>query len=125
MQAAPAFEGMYLHGILHRIEGDYDNARAWYRDVASSEVFGKNWKSETEGLDFIGKVEALNRKGEGDKEALGKESVEEIKNVVDFCVEKFGKEKVNNASVAWEQPGGEHQKLGQDMVSGDKGHRNF
>lgn len=29
MQAPPAFEGMFLHGILHRVEGDYDNARAW------------------------------------------------------------------------------------------------
>ena len=29
MQAEPAFEGMFLHGILHRVEGDYDNARAW------------------------------------------------------------------------------------------------
>ncbi|KAL2350446.1 hypothetical protein BJ546DRAFT_1068077 [Cryomyces antarcticus] len=34
MQAAPAVAGMYLHGILHRIEGDYDNARCWYVDVA-------------------------------------------------------------------------------------------
>ena len=29
MQADPAFEGMFLHGILQRVEGDYDNARAW------------------------------------------------------------------------------------------------
>ena len=29
MQAEPAFEGMYLHGILHRVEGDYENAKAW------------------------------------------------------------------------------------------------
>ncbi len=25
---------MFLHGILHRIEGDFDNARYWYSDVA-------------------------------------------------------------------------------------------
>ncbi|KAJ5038740.1 uncharacterized protein L3040_006420 [Drepanopeziza brunnea f. sp. 'multigermtubi'] len=37
MQAKPAFEGMFLHGILHRIEGDYDNARMWYSDVAAGE----------------------------------------------------------------------------------------
>ncbi|EXJ80299.1 hypothetical protein A1O1_08441 [Capronia coronata CBS 617.96] len=29
MQAPPAWEAMYLHGILHRVEGDVDNARAW------------------------------------------------------------------------------------------------
>jgi hypothetical protein len=28
IQAAPQHEAMFLHGILHRIEGDYDNARA-------------------------------------------------------------------------------------------------
>ena len=125
MQAAPAFEGMYLHGILHRIEGDYDNARAWYGNVASTDVFGKNWKSEEEGLEFIGKIEALNTKGEGDKESLGKESVQEIKGVVDFCVDKFGKGTVEDASAAWKQPEGEHKKMGQDMVSGDKGYRHF
>jgi hypothetical protein len=29
MQAAPQYESMMLHGILHRIEGDHENARAW------------------------------------------------------------------------------------------------
>lgn len=43
MQAAPAYEGMLLHGILHRIEGDYDNARVWYRDVSRSDVFRHVW----------------------------------------------------------------------------------
>lgn len=33
--------GMWLHGILHRMEGDYDNARTWYADVAGAkEVSG-------------------------------------------------------------------------------------
>lgn len=43
MQAAPATEAMYIHGILHRIEGDLDNTRAWYGDVKSSEVFQAVW----------------------------------------------------------------------------------
>jgi hypothetical protein len=43
MQAAPAWEAMYLHGLLHRIEGDLDNARAWYGDVKESEVFKRVW----------------------------------------------------------------------------------
>ncbi|KAH3915007.1 hypothetical protein HBI56_016750 [Parastagonospora nodorum] len=33
MQAPPAVEGMLLHGILHRAEGDFNNARAWFGDV--------------------------------------------------------------------------------------------
>ena len=42
METAPAYEAMYLHGILHRIEGDYENARAWYKDSRSSDVFQSN-----------------------------------------------------------------------------------
>lgn len=38
MQSLPAQEGMFLHGVLHRIEGDYPNARAWYSDVSDTEV---------------------------------------------------------------------------------------
>jgi hypothetical protein len=34
---------MYLHGILHRIEGDVDNARCWYDDVMGSEVLEGVW----------------------------------------------------------------------------------
>lgn len=126
MQAAPMLEGMYLHGILHRIEGDYDNARAWYGDVASSAVFKRNWSTKEDGLDFIGKVEALNKRKEGDKGALGKESLQEIKNVVEYCLEKHGKGQVQDASVAWTQPDDEeHKKMAQDMIHGGKGHREF
>jgi hypothetical protein len=43
MQAPPAWEAMYAHGILHRLEGDIDNARAWYGDVKDAEVFQAVW----------------------------------------------------------------------------------
>ncbi|MCJ1474970.1 hypothetical protein MMC13_003630 [Lambiella insularis] len=125
MQAAPMYEAMYLHGILHRIEGDYDNARAWYGNVADTEVYKKAWSSKEEGVDFVGRIEALNKRKEGDAEALGKESVEEIKAVVRFCIGKFGKDQVQDASVAWKQPDGDLKQVGQDMVSGGKGFRNF
>jgi hypothetical protein len=36
MQAPPALEGMLLHGILHRCEGDFPNARAWIGDVGDA-----------------------------------------------------------------------------------------
>lgn len=54
MQAAPAYEAMYLHGILHRIEGDLDNARAWYGDVQDSEVFRAVWSGMGSGVDDLG-----------------------------------------------------------------------
>lgn len=49
MQSPPAVEGMLLHAIVHRIEGDYDNSRAWYSDVGGEEKGGElldvAWKS--------------------------------------------------------------------------------
>ncbi|KAI9870540.1 MAG: hypothetical protein M1830_004118 [Pleopsidium flavum] len=125
MQAAPAYEGMYLHGILHRIEGDYDNARAWYGDVAGSEVFGKVWGSKEEGVGFIGRVEGLWKRKEGDRGVLERESLREIRTVVEWCVERFGKGVFTDATRAWVQPDEAHQKMGQDMVSGGKGYREF
>ena len=65
MQTPPAYEGVLLHAILHRIEGDYDNARAWYKNVADSEVFTGVWDGEEAARELIGKAETLVKKGEG------------------------------------------------------------
>jgi len=125
MQAPPAYEGMFLHGILHRVEGDYDNARAWYRNVKDSEVFSAVWEGEEQARDFIGKVEALVKRKEGDKGELERESVKEIKAVVDFCRKKFGDGEVKDATGAWVQPSEDHKKMGEEMVTGGKGFRKF
>ena len=116
---------MFLHGILHRIEGDYDNARAWYSNVADSEVFTKVWDGEEAAREFIGQVEALVKKREGNKQELEKESLREIKAVVEYCREKFGEEEVKDATGAWVRPGEDHRKMGEEMVSGGKGYRQF
>ena len=127
MQAPPAHEGMFLHGILHRIEGDYDNARAWYKNVAGSAVFQEVWKEggEEAARGFIGRVEGLVKRGEGDKEGLGRESLREIKAVVEYCRGKFGEEEVLDATGAWVKPGEETRKMGEQMVSGGEGFRKF
>lgn len=46
MQGPPAWEAMYAHGILHRVEGDVDNARAWYSEVKDSDCFEVVWAEE-------------------------------------------------------------------------------
>jgi hypothetical protein len=52
MQAPPAVEGMLLHGILHRAEGDFDNSRAWISDVQDAcEGYQPKKKSEGKKLD--------------------------------------------------------------------------
>ncbi|EPQ56018.1 hypothetical protein GLOTRDRAFT_129221 [Gloeophyllum trabeum ATCC 11539] len=30
--------GQHLHGVLHRVEGDYENARIWYREASGTET---------------------------------------------------------------------------------------
>lgn len=137
MQAAPAYEGMYLHGILHRIEGDYDNARAWYGDVADSDVFRHVWGEKDGGkegaLGFVGKVEKLRKmkgKGEGEegrqeRGVLERESARELRGVVEWCVGRFGTEAWSDASGVWTRPDEEHRKVGNEMVSKGKGYREF
>lgn len=127
MQSPPAFEGMFLHGILHRIEGDFDNARAWYGDVGDSDVFQSAWKKG--GLDtakgFIAEVEALVKRKEGEREALARTSIDEIKAVVEFCREKFGERRMVDASEAFVPNDERIQKLSEEQTLGGKGHRKF
>lgn len=128
MQSPPAYEGMFLHGILHRVEGDYDNARAWYNNVKDSNVFRSVWREqggEEGALEFIRQVESLKKKGEGNKEELAGRSLKEIKKIVEWCREKFGEGRVEDASGAWVRPCEEERKMGEDMVSGGEGFRQF
>ncbi|KAF5874260.1 uncharacterized protein Bfra_004267 [Botrytis fragariae] len=149
MQSAPAFEGMYLHGILHRIEGDYDNSRAWYSDVKESEIYSKLWgkggqtwkawkeKHDNAGnresldngqkfLDAVQKFKETNGKGsEKEKASLEKQSKEELDGVIEWCVNKFGTSKMIDASSAWVKPSDEIRKMGEDQVNGDSGRRKF
>ncbi|KAL8996303.1 MAG: hypothetical protein Q9169_004142 [Polycauliona sp. 2 TL-2023] len=126
MQSPPAYEGMFLHGILHRIEGDYDNARAWYDNVCESDIFKSTWpEGKQAALNFIAKIEGLKKNGEGDKEGLEKQSIEEIKKVMEFCKNKFGDQRMEDASAAWVKPDERNRKMAEDMVSGGEGFRDF
>jgi len=134
MQSPPAYEAMYLHGILHRVEGDYDNARAWYSDVDASEVFRKVWAEEEGGQKgawrLIDEVE-MARKGsrsgreEIDIEELGRRSLGEIKRVVDFCEGKFGTGRVVDATEVWVEMRGKHKEMAEGMIVGGEGWREF
>ncbi|KAL8778781.1 MAG: hypothetical protein Q9213_007245 [Squamulea squamosa] len=126
MQSPPAYEGMFLHGILHRVEGDYDNARAWYDNVSESDIFKHTWsEGKDDALDFIGRVENLKKNRKGSKENLEKESLEEIKKVIEWCKQKFGEQSMEDASAAWVKPDEENRKMAEDMVSGGEGFRKF
>ena len=126
MQSPPAYEGMFLHGILHRIEGDYDNARAWYGNVSESEVFKHTWPGGKDGaLNLISRVEILKKDGKGNKMELEKESLDEIKKVVEWCRKQFGEQRLEDASEVWVKSSEELRMMGEDMVSGGEGFRKF
>ncbi|KAF8863845.1 hypothetical protein BDZ45DRAFT_670076 [Acephala macrosclerotiorum] len=133
MQAGPAFEAMYLHGILHQIEGDIDNARAWYMDVKEADVFKAAWDRKGGlgvAMNFLGRVEELKegvRKGQeedGDTSAR-EESLGELKAVLDFCKTKFGTGKVDDAIGKWVGMSAKNRDIAEKMVTGGEGWRRF
>jgi hypothetical protein len=129
MEAKPAVEGMFVHGILHRVEGDYRNAEAWYGDVKESEVFQKVWPEEEGGLDggvaFIRRVESLRKQKKGDLSALEKESQRELDATKDFLVERFGLDRVEDATTVWVGKSEEGKKQHAGQLVGGEGWRQF
>lgn len=133
MQAAPAYEAMYLHGILHRIEGDIDNTRAWYRDVKDQEVFKAAWPGD-EGLeramDFLKRVETLKesvrkgQEGDGDQSA-SEQSLSELRDVLEFCELKFGTGKVLDATGIFLSMSEKNKDIAEKMINGGEGWRRF
>ncbi|KAK5719014.1 hypothetical protein LTR17_015439 [Elasticomyces elasticus] len=113
MQNEPAWEGMYIHGLLHRVEGDYRNAEAWYGNVAETECFQYAWGGE-HGLEdakaFIRRIEKLRKEKVGSLDELEGESKREVDALVEWCKRKFGTGKMEDASQAWVEPSEEHHQ---------------
>jgi hypothetical protein len=166
MSAPPAVEGMLLHSILHRAEGDFENARAWLGDVGDAclgwvpkhrgkegkRLDGEVWRGcgleeagegkegsllkyvyassgdgEEEARRLVDDVEAFrkNKGGEEEQARIEERTRRELERVLEWCVKKFGDGAWVDASSAWVKPGEEVKKIGNDMVSGDKGWRKF
>lgn len=157
MQAPPAIEGMLLHSILHRSEGDMPNARAWASDVVdASDGWVPKHKEEqrldsntvqamegkvTGGIRFaqfvydgdtygaeklITDVEKWREEQDAEGEELLAGRIQgELVKVLEWCRKKFGDGEWADASTAWVKHGEEVRKMGEDMVSGDKGFRDF
>ena len=129
MENRPAYEAMYLHGLLHRIEGDYRNAELWYADVSESEIFASAWPEERGGLEaakaFIQRVEQMRKKKVGNREDLVKESEREIEAMKEFLVQKFGTGVVEDATKVWVEKPEKSKEAAAKMVVGGEGWRQF
>ncbi|KAK3933858.1 hypothetical protein QBC46DRAFT_430759 [Diplogelasinospora grovesii] len=123
MQNKPAFEGMYLHGILHRVEGDYRNAEAWYNDVHESEPYKAEGLEDGKG--FIGRVEKLRKEKRGDPKQLERESAKEIDALVQWLKQKFGTQRMQDVSNYWPETSEEQRKMAAHQVVGGEGIRQF
>ncbi|GAB7365029.1 hypothetical protein MBLNU230_g5810t1 [Neophaeotheca triangularis] len=128
MQNKPAWEGMYIHGILHAREGDYRNAEAWYNNVSESECFRFVWGEHgglEGGLEFIRAVEKLRKEKEGSLEELEAVSKREIEVLVKWCKDSFGTERWEDGTKAWVEPSEENRQIAAKMLIGGEGWRQF
>ena len=171
---------MLLHAALHRVEGDFENARAWMRSVGKDRGNGsKNGDSEgcdetsrggegsnvsrdgsndgegsgvsllqyiygsmslptastnecagsddplSTALELITVVEAFRKRKEGSEEALIEALRYESHHLLEWCVLKYGEGRWEDATCAWAQPPEKVRKIGEQMVSGGKGWREF
>lgn len=143
-QSPPAWECMYLHGILHRVEGDIQNARCWYGDVQTSEVLNHVWRgSEGTWQAFLDRVERFKDAMAGrkrstpqpasmvqldwgkEREELGNISLWELREVLCFLEERVGIDEVLDASSLWVQPDDQVADKANSMIVGGEGWRQF
>lgn len=153
MEAAPAFEAMFLHAILHRVEGDYANTKAWYTSVAKDEasletgaqdgalagseihaetrpgsqsgIFAAVWESSIRGFEYLASVEDFVKFGSGNRGELEGQGRAEIERTVDYLRGKFGDGRWQNAASEWRYADGDTKVIKEKMILGGMGYRVF
>ena len=110
----------------HAPQGSWSCHR--YGNVSESDVFKTVWPGKSglsDARDFIGRIEALRKEKKGNLEELERESKWELEAVIDWCKEKFGEGEMTDATKVWVQPSKEHREMGEAMITGGEGWREF
>ncbi|KAI5807733.1 hypothetical protein DFH27DRAFT_640829 [Peziza echinospora] len=125
MQAPPALEGMYLHGLLHVLEGDLANARAWMGDVRGAEGGGGVVRAAA-GRGASLRSSGARKEGMEKEGYTGPEGVKaELAGLVELCVGRFGEGVCEDARVGYVRSGEGVQRIKEGMVLGGEGWRRF
>lgn len=85
-QSVPTPEGSFWHGVMHRREGDYSNAKYWFRRAGDHPVF--DVLAEREGswdpFEFVDRCQSAVRRGEDVEACLDAQQVE-WEALFDWC----------------------------------------